>query len=210
MIEATLSVTLGDSWIKDIILKHDVIIKFLGWIPATDRDGGKSLVEIKGRSEVLGDVSESLKENPFICNIEMSKVGKDVLLGEIKVNQCSICKAIVGSDCFLTYGTTTSSGSLLLTIVSPDRRNIRDFIEKLETEGCEVSILSLRDPEEEGILTERQEEILRTAYEMGYFEYPKKVNIKELSEHLGLSISTLSETLRKSEKKVLEYYLSRK
>ncbi len=210
MIEATLSVRLGESWIKDILLKHEVTIKFLGWMPDTDKPGGKSLIEIKGNEKDLGSVSNTLNDNRFICKIEMSKVGRESLLGEVKVNQCSICKAIVGSDCFLTYGTTTGDGSLLLTVVSADRKNIREFIDKLENDDCEVSVISIRDPEKEDILTERQEVILRSAYELGYFEYPKKISIKELSEHMNLSISTLSETLRKSEKKVLEYYLSGK
>lgn len=210
MIEATLSIRLGDSWIKDLLMKHDVTIKFLGWMPASDSVGGKSLVEIRGDSKTIEDVPEALRESPFICRIELSKVGKESMLGEVEVNKCSICKAISGSDCFLTYGVTTGDGSLILTVLSSERKNIRDFISKLEEDGSEVTILSIRDPEKEDILTERQEVVLRTAYELGYFEYPKKISIKELSEHLNLSISTLSETLRKSEKKVLEHYFSGK
>ena len=209
MIEATLSVRLGDSWIKDILVKHDVTIKFLGWMPASEKPGGKSLIEIRGK-ESPDDISSTVQDNPFVCRVQMSKVGKDSILGEIETSRCSICKAMVGTDCFLTNGTTMSDGSLLLTVMSSDRKSIRDFVEKLESDGCDVAVNSIRDPENEGVLTERQEEILRSAYEMGYFEYPKKINIKELSGHLGLSISTLSETLRKSEKKVIEYYLSGK
>ena len=210
MIEATLSIRLGESWIKDILARHDVTIKFLGWMPATDKPGGKSLVEIRGERETIDDVPGTLKDNPFICRIEMSKVGKESMLGEVEVNKCSICKAIAGSDCFLTYGTTTGDGSIILTVVSSERKNIREFISKLEEDGSEVTIISIRDPEKEDILTERQEVVLRAAYELGYFEYPKKISIKDLSEHLNLSISTLSETLRKSEKKVLDYYFSGK
>jgi len=209
MIEATLSVRLGESWIKDILVTHDISIKFLGWMPAGENPGGKSLIEIRGK-ENPEDISYTLSQNPFVCKVQMSKVGKDSILGEIETSRCSICKAMVGTDCFLTNGTTMSDGSLLLTVMSADRSGIRDFVDKLEKDGCDVRVNSIRDPEKEGVLTERQESILRSAYELGYFEYPKKISIKELSEHLGLSISTLSETLRKSEKKIIEYYLSGK
>ncbi len=210
MIEATLAVKMTESWIRDILLKYPVTIKFLGWLPSGKNDGGKSLIEIRGPEDRMLDVSESLRENPFICNIQVSKVGKGSMLGTVELNKCAICKAIPETDCFLTHGVTTEDGSLLLRVMAGERKNLRDFITKLEDGGCEVRIISLRDPEKEDLLTERQEEILRTAYEMGYFEYPKRVNIKTLAERLGMSISTLSEMLRKSEKKVLEYYFSAK
>ncbi len=209
MIEATLSVRLGESWIKDILLRHEISIKFLGWMPSSESPGGKSLIEIRGK-ENLEEITSTISENPFVCRVEMSRVGKDSILGEIETSRCSICKAMVGTDCFLTNGTTMSDGSLLLTVMAADRKGIREFVEKLEGDGCEVRINSIRDPGKEDVLTERQEEILRSAYDLGYFEYPKKINIKELAQQMGLSISTLSETLRKSEKKVIEYYLSGK
>ena len=209
MIEATLAVNMGESWIRDVLVKHKVTIKFLGWLPESgDSKAGKSLIEIRGKEEDIKSIPDTLKENPFICKLQISKVGKASILGAIEVNNCAICRAVQGTDCFLTHGVTTEDGSLLLKIMAGERKSLRDFIFRLEEDGCEVRIISLRDPEKEDILTERQEEILRTAYEMGYFEYPKKVSIKELAERLNMSISTLSETLRKSEKKVLEYYFS--
>ncbi len=211
MIEATLAVKMGDSWIRDILLKHKVTIKFLGWLPDSgDGKAGKSLIEIRGKEEEIEDIPDTLKENPFICKLQISKVGKASILGAIEVNNCAICKAVQGTDCFLTHGVTTEDGSLLLKIMAGERKSLRNFILRLEEDDCEVEIISLRDPEKEDILTERQEEILKTAYEMGYFEYPKKISIKELAERLNMSISTLSETLRKSEKKVLRYYFSDK
>ncbi len=211
MIEATLAVKMGESWVRDILLRYKVTIKFLGWLPANEEEGrGKSLIEIRGKEEEVQEIPKALEENPFVCKIQLSKVGKGSILGAIEVNQCSICRAIQGTDCFLTHGVTTEDGSLLLKIMAGERKSLRDFVSKLEEDGCDIKIISLRDPEKEDLLTERQEEILRTAYEMGYFEYPKKVNIKTLADRLGMSVSTLSEMLRKSEKKVLEYYFSDK
>ncbi len=210
MIEATIGVNLGESWIRDIVIKHPITIKFLGWMPSRDHRGGKSLIEIKGSKPTLDTVSEALKENPFICHIQLSKSGKQSILGEVEVNSCAICRAIVGTDCFLTSGTTTDGGDLLLTIVSSDRSEIKKFIDSLEKDDCRVEVLSIRDSEKDELLTERQEEVLRKAYEMGYFEYPKRITIKDLSKALDMSISTLSEMLRKGEKKILEYYLSGK
>jgi len=53
-------------------------------------------------------------------------------------------------------------------------------------------------------LTERQEEVLGTALEQGYFEFPRKISLTNLSELVGVRPSTLSEILRSAERRILE------
>lgn len=55
-----------------------------------------------------------------------------------------------------------------------------------------------------GKLTDRQLEVLRKAYEEGYFEQPKRANATELAEQLGISQSTVTEHLVTAQKKLLE------
>ncbi len=50
-----------------------------------------------------------------------------------------------------------------------------------------------------GKLSKKQLIVLETAYQMGYFKVPQKVNAKEIAEELGISRSTLSERLRRAE-----------
>jgi len=56
-------------------------------------------------------------------------------------------------------------------------------------------------------ITSRQEDLVRIAFDLGYFEYPKRLNLEELSAKLGISIGTLSEILRRGEKHILSKYL---
>ncbi|ASJ07216.1 helix-turn-helix domain-containing protein [Thermococcus pacificus] len=53
-------------------------------------------------------------------------------------------------------------------------------------------------------LTGRQFEVLLLAYKSGYFDNPRRVTLRELSQMLGLSPSTVKEHLRKGLKRVLE------
>ncbi|ASJ01069.1 helix-turn-helix domain-containing protein [Thermococcus gorgonarius] len=53
-------------------------------------------------------------------------------------------------------------------------------------------------------LTGRQFEVLLLAYKSGYFDSPRRVTLRELSQMLGLSPSTVKEHLRKGLKRVLE------
>lgn len=51
-------------------------------------------------------------------------------------------------------------------------------------------------------LTEKQAEIFDVAKKEGYYEYPRRLNAKELSEKMGITKSTLIEHLRKIENKI--------
>jgi predicted DNA binding protein len=56
-------------------------------------------------------------------------------------------------------------------------------------------------------LTEKQREVLITAYKMGYYEIPRKLNSDELAKKLGLVNSTVVEHLRKAEQRLIRQIL---
>ena len=56
-------------------------------------------------------------------------------------------------------------------------------------------------------LTDRQDKITHVAFERGYFDYPKRISLRELARMFEVSPSTLSEILRKGQRKiVLDYF----
>jgi len=59
------------------------------------------------------------------------------------------------------------------------------------------------EPAGEG-LTDRQDEALRTAYEMGYFEIPRRASLDEIATELGISASSASERLRRAQTRLIE------
>ena len=63
---------------------------------------------------------------------------------------------------------------------------------------------------EEELLTENQEKIVRTAYERGYYDFPKRIGVKELADMFDISTATLSEILRRGQRKIIESYFEKK
>ncbi len=57
------------------------------------------------------------------------------------------------------------------------------------------------------ILSEREEIIIKRAYDSGYFEQPRRNNLENLSDSLGITKSTLMRILRKAENKIIKNYL---
>jgi hypothetical protein len=56
-------------------------------------------------------------------------------------------------------------------------------------------------------LTERQREVLATAYEAGYFDHPKGANAGEVATSLDIDRSTFSEHIAAAQRKLLSSLL---
>jgi PAS domain S-box-containing protein len=56
-------------------------------------------------------------------------------------------------------------------------------------------------------LTERQQEVLRSAYLAGYYEWPRDTNAEELADTLDIASSTLHQHLRRAERNLLDRLL---
>lgn len=106
-------------------------------------------------------------------------------------------------------------GRLLVTLHLPALDDLRAVVAELgETaERVEVRYL-VHDAVDEGEgtsvvvdrgrLTDRQQEVLATAFRMGYFEYPRDANATAVAEELGIDLSTFTEHLASAQSKLLD------
>jgi len=86
---------------------------------------------------------------------------------------------------------------------------IYDFFELLQKYGCEVQLLRISAPYGNRGLTQRQDELLMFAYSNGYFEYPKRIRIGEISRTFDVSPSTVSEILRAGQRRIFKEYFEK-
>ena len=84
----------------------------------------------------------------------------------------------------------------------PDRDCLREYVEYCKEQGLIFDLRQLYDargPESDSFgLTDRQRETVRTAAEMGYYEVPRRVELEDLAEVLGVSRQAVSERLRRA------------
>ncbi|MGA1793907.1 MAG: helix-turn-helix domain-containing protein [Thermoplasmatota archaeon] len=173
-----------------------------------DRNGKvQNLVEIE-----LGDIPpikvlNSLIGNDQLESFNVSEVvnGKIILiLGE---SEGSLSSMILRSGCFFR-SVRRDGGRIIWNLIAPQKTNARELSEILVSGGIDFDLVRLvpLNGDEKG-LTPRQEQILRLALEGGYFDKPKGIGVREIASELNISTATVSETLRRAVKQLLEQRL---
>lgn len=206
MIEAELLLRVPQRWITEIPKRHEVSIKILGRKPS-GRTGVRDLVEITGTQAELETVLGELESEPWVRSFDLDFVESRKLVGEVVTPKCLVCATLAGSNCFLVSADTRRDGTISWRIIASDRDEVRRLVARLRKAKCEAELAKLTPIDEREVLTNRQEEVIMMAFERGYFETPRKVKLKDLSRITGVSQATLSEILRKGQKRIVVDFL---
>lgn len=109
---------------------------------------------------------------------------------------------------------SAEDGTLTLVFHAPDFETLQSVMAEFREQYSPVNVQRLLQPPLEGSaedrvfvnrgkLTDRQLEVLATAYEMGYFQRPKEANATEIADALGIVQSTFTEHLVAAQRKIL-------
>lgn len=193
-------------WVTKLVDKFDVDIRILDTLPFGEK-GVQDLMEIKITEEQLEPITKFLKEDPAIEDVQLEMVEDNKAIGVVKCKMCFGCRVLISSNCFLVSAQTKKDeGRVEWTVISPDNKCIQDLIEGLKKHKADPQIMKIKTIKEEELLTEKQETIVRTAYERGFYDFPKRIGVKALADMFEVSTATLSEILRRGQKKIIEKY----
>ena len=159
---------------------------------------------IKGLLRVKAEKVEEVMSNlPAYCEgITLSTKEAKVL---IKEHTCLVALPILESGCVITN--IDINGKELIWGIVCDDFAFSNLLRNLE--NVDFEIIYKGKPNDKDSITYREEEILKIALEKGYFDFPKKVKLEELAKFFDIAPSTLSEILRRGQKKVLEKYFKK-
>lgn len=153
-----------------------------------------------------------------IADLKAKKVFKKVYSGETEerpsrslcvaiLDRPGICQAVLDCGAFCLncpYSEPESDGKWKLLV--KDSEQLKALLAKLEDQDIKASIGGLSGVKRGDQLTSRQLEILAKAISLGYFEFPRRFSLTELSQQVGIKPSTLSQVLRAAEEKVMTKY----
>ncbi len=114
-------------------------------------------------------------------------------------HRCPVLRPIPGA--MLKASVISPYGLLCEFIVSKT-----SVLNELRQHGCRI-LISHSIEDYDYMLTHKQELAILYAYLTGYYQFPRKISLKDLSAKLGLSVSTIAELIRKAEAKIIEAFI---
>ncbi|WP_457548909.1 helix-turn-helix domain-containing protein [Archaeoglobus sp.] len=124
----------------------------------------------------------------------------------IDAHECKLVKALLDSGAMVLHAQVRKNEVLWTLVCSWDE--FKKLTANLNELNLGYELVWKSNFFEDVKLSGSEFEALKLALELGYFENPKKVKLKELAEILNVSEATASNLIRKALKKVVEKSLT--
>ncbi|MEM0158492.1 MAG: helix-turn-helix domain-containing protein [Candidatus Hadarchaeum sp.] len=178
------------------------------------RFGGSTVVDrLKiGADYTVHRITTDLRTEEIIgemrkVSIEVTRVGKNTLWAKAK--SCSSCRLLSQLDAVIISSKSLNGGRIQYRILIPNEAKLRMISHALEEADLSPKLLEIFFESEEN-LTEREIEIIKKAFTLGYFDTDRKISMTDLAEKIGIKTPTLSDILRRAMRKIIRYYLENK
>jgi hypothetical protein len=202
MLVAKLEILLPCPWFQGKWLPPCLRTRSISWRPSLNSDGFQVLVELEHSDESHGQQHESMQFQALRnCYVGSMRNGHIVTL--LKENTCPCITAGLTSLYILSQR-PNEKGGMTWEILIHNRRSLNAILRKIKTSGLVANVVGVRRLSTSHALTKKQREILEIAYRKGFFDVPRKINLKDLAKELGVSGSSLMESLRRAQARVLE------
>ena len=115
----------------------------------------------------------------------------------------SVVRSIVKNNCFVSKKIIIKDEYEIWTIAACKKEHIKNAIEQISKMG-DFKILYVKKSTFDGLnISKKQEYVLKTAIDLGYYCWPRKISAEKLAHKLKLNKSTVIEHLRKAENKMM-------
>ncbi len=203
--ELVLSSGQPHGWLKIAADKYSATVRILD-SKILSPDVVQHLFDINVKPELADQLIAEIRRDKDILDMEAAQSRCGRIHGYISTGRCTLCKEVAASRCFLA-SVAIEKGGARWTILG-SHSSSAELLNSLEKRAIPFELKLKRNLDDSELLTARQEHILYMAFEKGYFDFPKKTGLKELAAETGVKTSTLTEILRRGQKKILEEYFS--
>ena len=169
---------------------------------------GYSLIRISDRSGTHGSKITMNTTASLMGEYTITKISNTQYLATVLNNNCRMAQIIAESGVFLSSATPLNDVLAEWTIVAPNSTMISRLVDRLKYYGYGVVKSQSTNIDIESTLTNRQSDVLQYAFDHGYYDVPKGINVEDLAQVFDCSKSTLSVILRSAEKKIITQYMT--
>ena len=169
-----------------------------------ESDTCSTILRITGESVEIRNLLQELRKHSDIGGFQLKEISK-----EATIRLVCLCTPIIDLIQKFAYikpdGVAYRNGFEFWEVIPFSKDSGKGLLKELKSHHeFEIIKVGKRDIE---TLTERQKEVIRTAFELGYYDFPRKITLTQLSEKLNMSPSALSELLRTAHKKIVPHAL---
>jgi predicted DNA binding protein len=187
------------------------ITKVVGCRPYGEH-GMIELVEIITNGPVKAAI-EAIRTDPNTAYMNCTVFDKHRASFMLVTKNSPVCRALSSTESFCktcALEVERAPGTpARWEVMFSGKASLNSFLSKVKSKGISPTIREVGDPKKNRLLTFEQEEVVRTAEERGYFEFPRRSSLKDLSDVLHASPSTLDEVLRRAESKIVANHVTK-
>ena len=171
---------------------------------ATD-DGAVELGEVVGGD--LDAVVDAIGDHADVRAVDPVYADADRAVAQYRTSERSLYEFLRASSLPPEFPITVANGwfEMEVTAARDQIAEVRRTLESADWPHEVVSIVETTDPD--GLVTDRQRDLLERALRMGYFEVPRECTLAEVAEAAGVDPSTASGVLRRGEARIVEWFL---
>ena len=159
----------------------------------------RHLVDVRGqKSRQIVDLLVGPEGIPSIVH----PISRTHYLSVVETPVCQPYGILSASSCFLLQE-TAGAECLSWGVIGESVREVNCLVRELRKGGIMAAIRRIASVTGSSSLTVRQEEVLKLAYDYGFFVSTHETSVRQLAKALGCSPSTLDRLLRTAERKVI-------
>ncbi|MFC4449777.1 PAS domain S-box protein [Halorussus aquaticus] len=178
---------------------------------AVQRSDGRLHVFFTIRDRSPEETLEFVGTIPWIESVRLVTERDGECLYECALSDRSFLRSLMDRGA-MPKTITATEGEGRFVIRLPQSADVRTFVDLFEDYYDDVDLVARRERDEPVMtrqdfeselderLTERQSEVLRTAFFSGFFEWPRESTAEEIAEALGVSQPTVSRHIRGAER----------
>ena len=201
--------THDDCWIT-FTRDHDIAVKVLN-VDFNDLESHYFRAKILILGKDLWKFISKLKKNKYVSEVTPLEISKKYAVYDLKIRYHRTASEIVRSAKGIIIDFRIEDGREKCKVLIPNNIDLRKILQSksILLKYCESGLSSFIDEIIEVNLNNKEMDILRTAYALGYFDYPKKMGVRDIAKLSKINTATFLYYLRRANRKIISSYLNR-
>jgi predicted DNA binding protein len=207
--EIIMNIKLPNNWILSSIIDNDISVNILETKQLSPHII-KETIELIFTTNTPEYVISKLKNNPNILDIKIIYSNQNHLIICLTSIFNNLYKILADFNVFLSSIRNLHNGWSELIMIIPNNKVLKKILKRFHEIGIKIHVKSITYVKNKTTLTSKQDNIIRLAYELGYYDYPRRISLTDLARKLNLSPATVAEILRRGEHRIIFNYITGK